>query len=369
MFCKLIGSLILLINYLRKLRGYHTSTFLIILSFTISNFARAESMSELEIFLNQSQIEHRRNHQLCYAYNDSTPGLPCNPAFLGIRQQSKVWIYGYGNNNLGYFQDVADIINGPINPEKLLEIIDHNSNEHFIAGSSIGYKTDNWGFNLVPSKLILFTKIRNPALPRITLLASKEAEVQFQMGSFFNSEWSWGFQARGLQRRFSYSDAYFSDHLVDGSNDLYKIKTQQAYFFEPSILYAPEGVDWNPSFNVMLDQVGHSDNDIEPYKLHPNLRASASASNDLNWGHLDVGVSTQWMNINQKQKLFSSIGGSYQVSHLELYCTFSEIEQQVGLGLNFKTITTALSYSQQDWSNNLASESYTLWRWDLGFIF
>lgn len=326
-------------------------------------------LSEVELFLNQSQIEHKRLHQLCYSFFDSTPGLPCNPSFLGLRQKSRAWIYGYGNNNLGYFQDVSDIINGPINPEKLLEIIDHNSNEHFIAGSSIGYVANNWGFNLIPSKLILYTKIRNPALPRITLLASKEEEAQLQFGSFLNSEWSWGIQFRAIHRRYSFSDSYFSDHLVDGSNELYKIKSQQSYFIEPSILYAPEDIEWNPTFNLMIDQLGHSDNTHPPYNLQPNLRMSASASNDLHWGHLSFGVSTQWMNLTEKQKLYSSIGGQYQLNPFEFFCSFSEIEKQFGVGLNLKIVTTALSYSQQDWSQNLESESYSLWRWDLGFVF
>lgn len=347
--------------------------FYLLISFLISlvlpSNSKATSLSELEIFINQTQIEHKRNHQLCYSYYDSTPGLPCNSAFLGIDQKPKFWFYAYGNNNLSYFQDVADIINGPIDPERLLEMIDHNSNEHFMAGSSLGYLTDNWGFNVIPAKLILYTKIRNPALPRITLLASKESEAQFQLASFFNSEWSWGLQIRALQRRFSYSDAYFSDHLVDGSDDLYKIKNQKVLFLEPSILYTPEDMEWSPSFTVMVDQLGTSDESIDPYQIHPNLRIGVSASNNLEWGHLEVGASTQWLNLDQKSKLYSSIGGTYTLNPFQIYSTFSEIEQQYGIAFTRSNLTTAISYSYQDWSNNLASESYSLWRWDVGFIF
>lgn len=325
----------------------------------------------LNHFLDGSVVEAKRNHQLCFSYEDKSPGLPCNPAFLGIRREEQFWIYGFGNNNLEYFQDVADIINGPIKTEELLPIVDHNSNEHFQLGSSVGFVANNWGVNLVPSKLMLFTHIRNPALPRITVLTSREEEAQVQIGSFINHEWSWGLQWRGVHRRFSYSDAYFSDHFTDDMDSLYDVKNQYASYIEPSLLYAPEDVDWSPQFSAMVTNLGNADIDFEPYSFDPNIRLGAAISNDLEYGQLQMGVTGQWLTQNEQNKIYSGLGVGYSLAHFQLFSTLSELEQQLGLAFNSRFFTTAIIYAEQDWNRipTSTSTSSSQWRWDLGFFF
>lgn len=329
----------------------------------------ATPTGSLQIFLDQVQMTHKRSKQLCYAFEDETPGLPCNPSFLAIQREPQVWISGLGNNNLSYFEDVSDIIKGPINTDLLLSMINHNSNEHFIASLSLGYMQSNWGFNIIPEKLILFTKIRNPSLPRITLLAAKESEFQWQMGSFMNTEWSWGLQLRALQRRFAYNDTYFSDHFIDGSNNLYPIQNQQFYFIEPSLLFTPEDQNWNPTFSVMIDNWGTTNEKHEPFDTDPNLRIGSSISLPLDFGRLQLGITTHWLNEESSSKFYSSMGANLSLSHFQVFATIGEVEQQYGLALNFDHFTSALSYSRQDWANNQLADSYTIWKWEFGFKF
>lgn len=336
----------------------------------ITSVSTAAVPPSLPIFLDQVKMDHKRNKQLCYAFEDDSPGLPCNPAYLGLQRESKVWISAFGNNNLKYFQNVSDIVKGPIDTDMLLTMINHNSNEHFVASLSTGYLSETWGFNVIPSKLVLFTKIRNPALPRITLLAAKESEVQFQVGSFFTSEWSWGLQARAVQRSFVYNDTYFSDHFVDGSNNIYTVHQQQSYFLEPSLLFAPEGMTWNPNFSIAIDNLGTESEKMDPYDTNPNLRVGSSISTPLEPGLLQFGITAHWLNEPDNSKIYSSVGANYSVAAFQLFANLGEIEQQVGLGLNFKYLSTALSYSRQDWANNhLADTYYTLWRWELSLQF
>ncbi len=329
----------------------------------------AYNSAPLDNFLNHSVVEAKRNHQLCFAYEDQSPGLPCNPAFLGIKRDDKIWLYGFGNNNLDYFQDVADIINGPIKTEELLPIVDHNSNEHFQLGATVGFMMDNWGFSLTPSKLMLFTHIRNPALPRITVLAAREEEAQVQVGSFLDHEWSWGLQARVVHRRFSYSDAYFSDHFTDDMDRLYEIHNQYSFYLEPSLLFAPEDIDWNPIFTAMVTNLGKPDEEFAPYQFDPSLRLGMSMASDFEYGNLKLGATGQWLTQNDQNKLYSGLGLSYTLKHFELFTTVSELEQQLGLAFNSSIFTTALSYSEQDWNNTPNSDSIHLWRWDFGFYF
>ena len=335
----------------------------------MSSFSFAVSPNSLTIFLDQVQMDHKRNKQLCYSFEDESPGLPCNPAFLGIRRSPQVWISGFGNNNLKYFEDVADIIRGPIDTDMLLDMMNHNSNEHFVASLSVGYFSDNWGFNIIPAKLILFTNIRNPSLPRITLLASKETELQFQVGSFFNSEWSWGLQSRIVQRSFTYNDGYFSDHFVEGSNQIYSVHRQHGYFLEPSLLYAPEDIKWNPTVSIMIDNLGSESEKFEPYDTNPNVRIGTSFASQLDPGLIQFGVTTHWLNEPDNSKFYSSIGVNYSLSPFQIFTNLGEIEQQFGVAFNFKFLSTAISYSRQDWANNQISDYYTLWRWELSLKF
>lgn len=353
----------------KSLLSLSVLSFLIPLVFFTSTTIAATPPS-LPIFLDQVKMDHKRNKQLCYAFEDETPGLPCNPAYLGLSRDPQLWISAFGNNNLEYFQNVSDIIKGPIDTDMLLSMINHNSNEHFAASLSAGYMSETWGFNVIPSKLILFTKIRNPSLPRITLLAAKESEFQFQVGSFFNSEWSWGLQARAVQRSFVYNDTYFGDHFVDGSKDIYNVHQQQSYFLEPSLLFAPEGMTWNPTFSMMIDNLGSENEKMEPYDTDPNLRLGTSISSQLDPGLLQFGITAHWLNEPDNSKIYSSVGANYSVSAFQLFANLGEIEQQLGLALNFKYLSTAISYSRQDWANNqLADTYYTLWRWELSLKF
>lgn len=352
---------------------YAISRLLVLLIFlsssVVSRKARAYPSDTLLNYLSQSNTDHKRNHQLCYAYEDETPGLPCNPAFLGLDRQSSGWVYGYGNNNLQFFQDVADIVRGPIRARELLAIVDHNSHDNFQLEGSVGYISNTWGINFIPDKLLLFTNFRNPALPRITVLAAREREIQFQLGSFFNKEWSWGIQLRGVQRRFTYSDAYFSDHLTDNIDLLYSVMTQNAYYIEPSVLYAPEDNEWNPLFSFMITNLGQPDRNFQPYEFNPAARIGFSMGQNTDYGNLKMGVTGQWLRQADIYRLFSGIGLNYSYSYFQFFTTLSEFEQQVGVGFNFENFTTSFSYAQQDWDSNVSSNAHNLWRWDIGVLF
>lgn len=336
-----------------------------------SDPALAYPTTPLMNFLNQSQTDNKRNHQLCFAYEDHSPGLPCNPAFLGIQRESTPWIYWYGNNNLQFFQDVADIVHGPIKARELLAIINHNSNDNFQTEISFGYLANNWGVNFIPDKLVLFTTFRNPALPRISVYAAREREIQFQLGSFFDKEWAWGVQFRGLQRRFIYSDAYFSDHLTDDIDFLYAIKTQNAFFVEPSLVYTPTATDWNPIISLMLTNLGKPNTEWEPFYYGPSGRLSVSVSDHLSHGLLKIGVTSQWLEQADRDKIYSGFGASYLYHHVELFTTLSELEQQVGIAFIDKDsgFTGAISYARQDWSATPSFQTHPVWRWDLGVEF
>lgn len=323
----------------------------------------------LVTFLNQSQTEHKRNLQLCYTFDDQTPGLPCNSAMLGMHREDSVWFYSFGNNNLGYFQGVSDIINTPIKSDHLLPLIDHNSNDQFQAGSSLGYVTDTWGFNFIPAKILLFTHIRNPALPRITVFASKEEEAQFQVGSFINKEWSWGLQTRGVHRRFTYVDNYLSDYFTDDANSLAKIQNQYALYIEPSLLYSPEEAEWNPLFSVTLQNTGTADKKIEPFDFNPNLNLGLSLSKTYDLGQLQVGLTSQSILAEEKYKFLSGIGARLSLIHFEVFGSLTEVQQQIGFGLKFSAVTSSISYLKQDWNNTPLNTTQSHWRWDLGFLF
>lgn len=348
----------------------HRFTLGFLVGLSLLSFEVSATPKALTLFLDQVHMDHKRSKQLCYAYEEESPGLPCNPAFLGLRRKPQFWISSFGNNNLKYFQNVANIVETPVKADLLLDLIKKNSNEHFAASLSIGYLRDNWGFNIIPSKLILFTNIRNPSLPRITLLASRESEFQFQMGSFMDSEWSWGLQARYVQRDFSYNDGYFSDHFVDGSKDIYSTHRQQMYFLEPSILFAPGDLAGSPTFSATIDNLGTESDKHEPFDTRPNLRIGSSLTAQLEPDQqLQFGVTTHWLNDPDNSKFYSSIGINYSYSPFQIFANLGEIEQQVGLALNHQHLSTSLTYSRQDWANNQISDYYTLWRWELGWKF
>jgi hypothetical protein len=332
-------------------------------------FSSANSSSPLDRFLESAATEPKRNHNLCYAYDDGSPGLPCNPAFLGLRRPDHFWIYAYGNNNLEYFQNVSDIVDGPIKSEELLPIIDHNSDEHFQLGGSVGYVADNWGFSFTPEKLLLFTHIRNPALPRITLLVSREQEAQIQLGSFWDQEWAWGLELRGSHRRFSYSDAYLSDHFTDDADNLYTTLSHYSYYLEPSLIFAPETTSWNPIASFMVKNVGHTDKTIQPYNLDPIFHLGLAISENFDYGHLQLGLTSQWIKRDFEDKIYSGFGFTYELSEVAVFSTITELEQQFGLGFNGRYFTTAISYADQDWSQVPGIEAKSIWRWDVGFQF
>lgn len=353
----------------RRLTPQQLFLFIIFLHLQIAASVTFASSTQLESFFSQSPVEAKRNHQLCYSYEDGTPGLPCNPAFLGIHRPSQGWFYGHGNNNFSYFQDIADIINGPIKTDKLLPIVNHNSNDHFQMSASLGYMSDNWGINFVPARLILFTNIRNPSLPRINVLVAKEEEAQLQVGSFIDHEWSWGLQLRGVHRRFSYNDSYLSDHLTEDLDLLYQVHTQYAIYLEPSLIYAPEDTGWNPVFSAMATNLGRADKEFAPYNFDPNVHLGASIANDFDFGKLQFGVIGQWFTGLNRERLFSGLGGTYTLSHFQIFTTVTEIEKQLGLAFNSSIFTTAFTYAEQDWNGLATSTTNALWRWDFGFYF
>lgn len=338
----------------------------------------AQASEPLTRFMSLHQAESKRNHSLCYAYEDRTPGLPCNPAFLGIQSDDQLWIYGFGHDNFSYFQDVSDLVNDPRNTRELLPLLDHNSSESFQMSGSLGYRTNNWGIQLIPSRLLLLTHIRNPALPRLSLLIAREQEVHLQAGSFLTPEWAWGIQLRGIHRRFTYADAHLSDHFTDDLDELYRVRTQSVLAIEPSLMYAPGEVDWNPVFSVMMSNLElspiHSDEESasqdKDYPMAPSLRMGVSLGHELEYGFLKFGTSTQWIHSRQYPSWDTSFGLTYTLSRFELSGTVSEFEKQVSLALNLNHFTTAVSYLERDWSH-LASHSrpHNYWRWDLGFRF
>jgi hypothetical protein len=160
-----------------------------------------------------------------------------------------------------------------------------------------------------------------------------------------------------------------SDHFTEDLDTIYEIQTQNAYYLEPSLLYAPESVDWNPVFSVMLTNMGDAEGKLEPYNFDPRGHLGLSIRDRIEGGELKLGMNSQWIRSNEEDRLYSGVGVSYEFHGVELFSSLTELEQQLGIGLNLQNFTSSISYAEQDWNGTYYVPTQEVWRWDIGLLF
>jgi hypothetical protein len=121
----------------------------------------------------------------------------------------------------------------------------------------------------------------------------------------------------------------------------------------------------------MITNLGQTQQPLEPYNFDPTLRGGLSIRNHLEYGVIQLGVTSQWIRLADRDTLYSGFGGSYRYSYFELFGTLSELEQQLGIAFNddISGLTGAISYAEQDWNNTPSAASHGVWRWDFGVQF
>ncbi len=223
---------------------------------------------------------------VCYSLSEWESHLPCNPAFIAFTRPRSFFISLMGASDLRHYEDINSLVNKASDKDTVQRVFDKGNSYESFANVEMGYYANNFGVSLSPARYYIYDYIRNPVLPKITLLALREQNLNFELGSFLNPEWAFGVSTRIIKRRFIYQEIYLTELWAEGGNNLLLPIEQVGVYLEPGLVYSPEDLYWNPQFTATVVNFGVVDRVSPAFTTKPGLHLGSS----IEQGGLKFGI-------------------------------------------------------------------------------
>ncbi|MFZ4404019.1 MAG: hypothetical protein ACOYOK_07955, partial [Pseudobdellovibrionaceae bacterium] len=162
--------------------------------------------------------------------------------------------------------------------------------------------------------------------------------------SFFGKDFFWGLQARGVQRKFISADFYLTEAFVEGGDELFTVKKQNALYLEPSLVWSVEG-DYKPQASIMMVNSGFVDYKYDEFAMRPEWLVGFSLF-PVQWYSQSLELALQ-AHFNDEQKTtseFFTLAANYSFSALQIFGSLSENIYTSGFRVVYKQFSTGLSY-------------------------
>ncbi len=302
--------------------------------------------------LGTSDFTHRSLGATCFAMDSVLDGLPCNPAFTARERKTQLQAHIFFGNNVSYIQDVNDIMNGQTNQKNIEHFFNQTRSSEMEANVELGFLTEKFGLSFSPYRLSYYSLVRNTSLPVITLFAGQEQTIRAQLASYVQEDYFFGVQLRVVQRKFILSEFTLADALVESAqDDIFKVRQQNAVYFEPGFLWAPDDYEWSPQVSVVITQLGAVDKKYAELPASPQGHLGASIKPPLPLGELELGATFSAQSRFEKWTELFRGGVSYKLGATQYVASFTDNQFDLAFLLRFRGIRGGLTYDFRKFQN------------------
>ena len=302
--------------------------------------------------LGTSDFTHRSLGTTCFAMDAVVDGLPCNPAFAAKERRAQLQTHIFFGNNVSYAQDVNDILNNQTSQKNVEHLFNQTRSSEMEANVEAGFLTEKFGISFSPYRLSYYSLIRNSALPVITLYAGQEQVIRTQLATYVQDDFYFGLQLRAVQRRFILSEFTLADALVENSQeDIFRVREQKALYFEPGLLWTPEGKEWNPQVSLTVTQLGAVDKKYTELPASPEAHLGTSVKPPITYGELEFGTTFTAQSRYEKWTNLIRLGASYKLGATQYVASATENQYDLAFLLHYKGVRGGLTYDFRKFVN------------------
>lgn len=316
----------------------------------IASLAEAATIPR-ELTLGRSDSTSKLLGGVCYTTDTGRQALPCNPAFISRETAPDFRAQFFAGNNVSYLRDVGDLLSGDGNEETVDRLFSQSRPAEMEANIEGAYRRPLFGIAFSPYRVLYFTAIRNKALPVVTLLASREQTLRVQLGSYLGDDWSWGVQFRGVRREYIGRTFSLADAAVESGDEIFKARTQSAFYVEPGLLKEWTDLDWRPQLTFAITQLGMVDHKSDEFPASPALHVGGAVRPEVGLGAWEIGVNAD---LHSETKHWSDpfrIGTSYELGVTRLSGSLGRSDHAMGFQVNYRDFFGGLTYTSR-WIKN-----------------
>lgn len=309
-----------------------------------------------DIALGSSNFTDRTLNAACFGMDALIEGLPCNPAFTAKERQRQFQGQFFFGNNISYIHEVSRLLDGSGNPETVQKLFSQKSSSEAEASIQASYLQETWGVQFAPYRLFYYALIRNPALPTVTLYTGQEQSVSAQLASFYQGNWYWGLQMRGVDRRFIMSEFTLTDALASGGSQYFETQNQRALYLEPGLLYEWADKDWKPQLGLTIKNAGFVDTKYDELPMSPDWHLAGSIHPPVGLGELELGLDLEFNSYIEEAREVPHLGASYKLGAMQALASYADTEYSLGFLLHYDNWNGGLTYWRKKYINLLGDK-------------
>lgn len=266
----------------------------------------------------------------CMSFDFASGTLPCNPGFIAMKRDSHLKANIFFGNNFQASKEISAIIDGSADQTTIHNLFVSEKHSEIEAIFELGYLTETWGISISPLRAQSTLHSRNPALPEISLFATQEESIQFQIGSYLGHDFFFGTQVRSIHRKLVARQFFLIEAATEDGLNLVKPLDQQILFIEPSLVFAPENTEWNPQVYLSIRDFNIRDHSQELANIGPATHVGISGQSDFGYGRLGLGLDLNWNSDYEQITQSATVSSFFQFGILRLLGHFSEDSQGTG---------------------------------------
>lgn len=303
--------------------------FIVILSVFTSFSSHAEIASRAQR-AGRSSFMSQALGEGCMSFDFSAGALPCNPGSIAMKRNSHLNANIFFGNNFQASKEITKIIEGSADQSTIHNLFGSEKHSEIEAYFELGYLSETWGLSVSPLRAQSTLHSRNPALPEISIFATQEESIQFQLGSYLGHDFFFGTQVRSMHRKLVARQFFLIEAATEDGLNLVKPIDQQILFIEPSLVFAPENTEWSPQIYLSVRDFNIRDHNQELSDIGPATHVGISGQSDYGYGRLGIGLDLNWNSDYLEVSQSATISSFFQFGILRLLAHFSEDSHGTG---------------------------------------
>jgi hypothetical protein len=205
-----------------------------------------------------------------------------------------------------------------------------------------------------PYRLVYYSRVENPTLPFIDVVAAEQRSITGQLGSFVQTNWAFGMQFRYthikvIERYFAATEVLAEKSNDDSSfgDDNWESAEVDQFAFEPGLLYQWQDRLWEPQVTAAVTHLGWSTPKSEAFPLQPQFLLGGSLKPSVPVGVLETALQLQMNSEVQELKEIYRLAVGYTLGHTTLTYSYADRDQATALFLNLGNLNLGFAYRDE----------------------
>ena len=286
----------------------------------------------------------------CYTMTSVQHGLPCNPAAIALDQKAKF----DSSIFLGSDLTLVNMVHEAMDQGEEFALYKKAATTKDVLQAEASLSTTlmgpTRGISVDPYRLVYYSKVDNPTLPFIEVVAAEQRSVNVQLGSFVTKDWSFGAQ-------FRYSHIKVIEHYFAATEAIAEQNEDEAepwqseeinqVMIEPGFLYQWTDYRWEPQVTAVVANFGYSTPKSEAFPLSPRVLVGGSIKPWMPLGRLETGLQLQGYSQMDRWQDVYRLAIAYRLGGTTLTYSYAEQDQSTALLFDMGNLNLGFAYKDE----------------------